>query len=269
MALFKKEVCAHCGKESGVLERVKLTDGKFICGECIIKCSRAFSENFLFRHTYDEYCAYLQHKEENRKKLEQFEMTDLYFDRIAVDMNKGWFVFYKHHPFATKEKLLASNLEVFEAKDLVFYDFFYFVKDVQTGILNDKVKADVQLSIAFNNKWYPFAFKGKVLKNYNHKAKITGFIKRKATITDNEKKSDLELYLLSIMIENGINIPDSLGGKLSTSVDLDPYVPYFTKLFELKELGFFNSTEFSDRLNHIAPGILVRQQIKKRFGQGQ
>ena len=67
----------------------------------------------------------MQHKEENRKKLEQFEMTDLYFDRIAVDMNRGWFIFYKKHPFVTKEELLASNLEVFEAKDLVFYDFFY------------------------------------------------------------------------------------------------------------------------------------------------
>ena len=266
MALFKKEVCAHCGKESGMLDRVKLADKKFICWDCRSKCSDVFADNFLSHHTYEEYCAYLQHKEENYKKLEQFEMTDLYFDRIAVDMNKGWFVFYEKHPFETTEELLASNIEVFEAKDLVFYDFFYIIKDVKEGILNNKVKADVELSIAFNNKWYPYAFKGKVLKNYKHKANITGFFERKATITDNEKKSDLELYLLSIMIDNGINIPVSLGGKLTTNVDLDPYVPYLTKLFELKKLNFFDINEFSDRLNFIAPGMFVKQQIKKRFG---
>lgn len=69
----------------------------------------------------------------------------------------------------------------------------------------------MELAIAFNNKWYPYAFKGLVLKNHKHKANITGFFERKATITDNEKKSDLELYQLSIMIDNEINIPVSLG----------------------------------------------------------
>ena len=68
------------------------------------------------------------------------------------------------------------------------------------------------------------------------------------------------------MIDNGINIPVSLGGKLTTNVDLDPYVPYLTKLFELKKLNFFDINEFSDRLNFIAPGMFVKQQIKKRFG---
>ena len=266
MALFTKEKCVHCGKEEGAMYRTKLADGNYLCSDCVGKCSSFFSFKFLSKHTYPEYCRYIEHKEENKEKLRQFNLTASYFDKVFVDESKGWMLFDKEYPNCSQEELLDRNPEVFDVKDLEYFDFFYLVKDVKEGFLtSDKVRADVKLTVAFKNEWYPYAFSEKVLKNYKHKARISGIIGKRVDFTEHDDKSELEYYLLSSLLENGISYPGKLGGKFTFKIDLSPYATYFKKMFEMRKLGVYSSPEIYLMLDNIAPSPIVKSKIKKAF----
>lgn len=268
MALFQKETCAHCGGEAGMLTRKKFADKKYVCGDCIDKCGDYYSSTRIGKiNTYEEFCEYLQHKNENRQKLEQFNITDKYFDVVAVDMDKGWFIFGKEFLNCSKETLLRENPEVFEAKDLCYFNFDYVMKDVKEGVFSTKVKADVLFTIAFNNRWHPYAFFGKVLKNHNHKAEIHGFFKRNVIFTENEKKSDLDAYLTYILSENRIGWPiwDKKYKHIDELPNFEECVPYIAKFFELKKLGIIDERNFDISMEIMAPNKTLRREIKKRF----
>jgi len=266
MAVFSKQTCEHCGNSAGAMTRMKLADGKYLCGDCCKKIPNIINVNFLARWTYNDFLEYLKTREENKKRLESFNITDVYFDDIYVDMDKGWMVFsdYKNH-FTDKESMLKENPDIFEIKDLVYYDFFYKIKDVKQGFINDKVKADVRLIIAFNSPWYPYSYNEKVLRNYKHKAQITGFVNQKVSFTDDEKKSDLECYLLSSLIENKVNIPFALGGKFTMNFDFSPYDTYLEKIFELEKLWVYKGLEFDEKLETITPSFFLRRKLKKIY----
>ncbi len=267
MALFSKQSCDHCGDTANLLTRTKLKDGKYICSNCSKKCPGFVSDNFLQLMTYADFVDYLAHREENRKKWESFDITDVYFEHIYVDMNKGWMAF-DHNGYKTlkKEELINKNPDIFEMKDLVYYNFLYFIKDAKIGVINDKVKADVSLAIAFNNRWYPYAYNSKVLYNHKHKAKIN-LLTLKTKFTENEKKQDLEMYLLSSLVDNGVNIPVALGNKLTMNFDLSPYDTYLKKVFELKKLGVYQSEEFDGILDQITLSPILKLKIKNTYGK--
>ena len=267
MALLNKQVCDHCGDTANLLTRIKLKDGKYICSNCSKKCPRFVSNNFLRLMDYTDFIDYLAHREENRRRWEDFEITDIYFNNIYVDMKKGWIAF-DHYGYKTltKEELLNKNPDIFEIKDLVYYDFFYHIKDTKIGVINDKVKADVSLVIAFNNRWYPYSYNNEVLYNYKHKAKIN-LLTFNTKITENEKKQDLDLYLLSSLIDNKVNIPVSLGNKLTVNFDLSPYSVYLKKLFELKKLGVYQSEEMDVILDNVTSSPILKHKIKSTYGK--
>lgn len=93
MALFSKQSCEHCGSTAGMMTRTKLSDGKYICFDCSLKCPTFVANNFLSKWTYNDYLDYLQYREINRQRLENFNITDIYFDKIFLDKEKGWMVF--------------------------------------------------------------------------------------------------------------------------------------------------------------------------------
>lgn len=263
MALFGKQICEHCGGPAGAMTRTKLADGKYICFDCGAKCPAFITNNFMNTWTYKDFKDYLEFRELNKKRLETFEITDVYFDKIFVDMNKGWMVFSRSdNYFYDRKTMLEENPDIFDMRGLIYYDFFYNIKDVKEGIFSTKVKADVRLIIAFKNRWYPYSFNAKVLRNHRHKAEIEGFIKRRAVFTENEMKSDLEIYLLSALLNNGVNIPVDIGNKLTMNYDFTPYDEYLKKVFELKKLDVYKDDEFESVLENITPSSVLRHKLK-------
>lgn len=267
MAMLKKEICAACGKEIGITERVRLADGKCICNTCVKKCETTFVDKFLKKHTCEDYLEYLEHRKENLEKIKQFQIDAIYFDRILVDFEHGWFVFGEKKDFTERSELLAMNPEVFEGKDLVFWDISYNIKSEKEGIFSDKVKADVMLKIAFNNKWYPYAFNDRILKNHKHRAELARTVFGKSVIETDDEQSEFEAYLNYWMDENGVNVPHKLGKGFVFKVDLEPYATYLDKLFELRQLGVYTSFDFGQKLELISRKKIIRFQIKRRFGR--
>lgn len=263
MALFKKVCCRHCNREVGLFDRTKLRDGNYICENCAKACSDYVNDNFLSMYSYNDYLEYIATREENRKKLNEFNITAVYFNKIFVDMDKGWFVFGDGSSITDKKSMLAKQPDVFEAKDLEFYNFYYKIKDVHDGIFFQSVDADVKLTISFKNKWYPYSFCDEILTNYSHSAEISGIIRRNVEFTDNELKSNLELYLATIAIEN--NVPVLLGDENITKDNFSLYGNYFRKLFELEKVYALNALEIEDILSTLIPNPFLRSQIKRAY----
>ena len=265
MGLFSKQECAHCGNPANLVTRTKLADGKYICFDCSNKCPLMVRDKFLSSYTYQDYLDYIAHREENRKRLESFRAEASYFGYIHADLEKGWMIFTWEDNLKTKDRLLNENPDIFEMKDLIYSEFFYNIKDIKEGVFHGKVKADVRLVISFKNRFYPYSFNEKVLANYRHRAEITGIFSKKVSFTDNDKKSDLEYYLLSTLEENGIQVPGVLGGKLTSNFDFSPYSTYFSKLFELRKLGVYSDDELDIILGETIPSAILRHKVKSQF----
>ena len=266
MAILGKEICEHCGKSVGAISRYKIKDDKYICLDCFSKLPNTIDSSFLKKWSHKDFVDYLNSREENKKRLETFNITDIYFNDIYVDMDKGWMVFStSKNRFTDKESMLKAEPDIFDMKDLIYYDFFYKIKNVKEGLISDKVKADVRLIIAFNSPWYPYSYNKKVLRNHKHRAQISGFINKKCNFTENEKKSDLECYLLSCLLENKVNIPVLLGGKFTMNYDFSPYDTYLKKIFELEKLMVYKPNEFDTILKSIVPSIILRFKLKNTY----
>ena len=89
MGLFDKKYCDVCGEKIGLLGNRKLEDGN-LCKNCAAKLSPWFSER---RHsTLSEIKEQLAYREENRKKVAQFQTTRSYGEewKVLLDDNHRW-----------------------------------------------------------------------------------------------------------------------------------------------------------------------------------
>ena len=267
MGLFKKETCVHCGAQAGAMSRQKLADGTYLCWDCVLKTPEYFSDNYFDKKikNHDDYVRFLSHLEENKNKLKEFEFSYSFYDRVYYDVVHNWFVFDKKGK-KSHEELIDDNAEVFEGKDLVYFDFFNEAQ-VQEGTFKDKAYVDTTLTVAFKNEWYPCAIKEKVVKNAKHKISIFGNVSASGSYSKaaSANTGDLLSLLLATFIENGIVYPADLGGKLTMNVDLSPYATYFQAMSELKKNGVFSGSELNERLNEIAPNAIVKSKIKQQF----
>ena len=67
---FGKQPCAFCGEEVGMLNRTKIRDGLFICGNCSYGCSR-YIQRYLF--TKGELLGHMEYMKRQGKLYEQLE----------------------------------------------------------------------------------------------------------------------------------------------------------------------------------------------------
>jgi len=89
MGLFDKKYCDICGEKIGLLGNRKLEDGN-LCKNCAAKLSPWFSER---RHsTLAEIKEQLAYREENRKKVAQFQTTRSFGEdwKVLLDDNHRW-----------------------------------------------------------------------------------------------------------------------------------------------------------------------------------
>ena len=66
--VFSKEACELCGKESGILSRAKLKDGKYVCTDCTKNASSFYHE---VRYTLDEFKKHLEYMERENELYEK------------------------------------------------------------------------------------------------------------------------------------------------------------------------------------------------------
>ena len=116
MGLFDKKYCDVCGEKIGFLGNRKLEDGN-LCKHCANKLSYWFDER---RHsTVDEIKQQLAYREDNLKKVEQFNVTRVLGrdTKVVVDEDKGWFM------VARTDDYMGENPDVLEFSQVVGCDF--------------------------------------------------------------------------------------------------------------------------------------------------
>ncbi|MBQ4610759.1 MAG: DUF4428 domain-containing protein [Clostridia bacterium] len=116
MGLFDKKYCDICGEKIGFLGNRKLEDGN-LCKHCANKLSYWFDER---RHsTVEEIKEQLAYREENLKKVEQFNVTRILGrdTKVVIDEDNGRFM------VARTEDYLDENPDVLEFSQVVGCDF--------------------------------------------------------------------------------------------------------------------------------------------------
>ena len=90
MGLFDKKFCDICGEKIGLMGNKKVEDGN-ICKNCNKKLSPWFTQR---RHTpLEEIKKQLAYREDNKKKVEQFQATKVYegsYEKLFVDQEHQW-----------------------------------------------------------------------------------------------------------------------------------------------------------------------------------
>lgn len=268
MGLFDKKTCEHCGSSAGLISRMRLKDKTFICGKCCEKIPKFVMLNFLMNMDYKDFADYISFRVENKKRLESFNVTHKYFNKILIDMNKGWFVFDYDEKIKDRASLISENPDIFEMKDLVYFDAPHIITDHKVGLVNDKIFADIRIIMVFRNKWYPYSFNQQVAFGYPLIADTKGIINVKIKgYEEHPQVAELEAYCNDIIDANEVNIPYFLGDKLTMNYDFEPYAEYFTILYKLNKLGVYSLDELDTRIKSIVPSVTLRHKIKNAYGK--
>jgi len=98
MALFDKKNCDICGAKIGMLGNRKLEDGN-CCKDCAHQLSPWFSERR--KSTVEDIKAHLAYREENKRKLQQFNPSNIVGEnwKVFVDPNMGVFAVSRSNNF--------------------------------------------------------------------------------------------------------------------------------------------------------------------------
>ena len=269
MGLFSSNTCCHCGQKAGAVFGKKLADGTYLCADCY----DVYNDDFLIKASnifanHDSYQRFLVHLEENKRKLQQFDFSLCYYSCIYYDAGHDWFLF---DPRKTGDptRLINDNREVFEGKDLIYYDFYYDGKRDDSGIIS-KAYIDTTLTVAFNNEWYPLAFSKKIVKNAKHNIydglfTSTMVAKGSRSLAIDAANMELTELLFIRLYQNGILYPLDLSGRFSTNVDLTPYSTYFQAMWFLQAKGALTSSEVYLKLEQMTPNDIIKHKIKKQF----
>lgn len=137
MGLFNKKNCSICGEKVGLLDH-KLADGN-LCKNCKKKLSPWFDD---YKHTATaEIEAQLKAREENRKQLEELEISAIYGSRgvILIDGNNRKFVALSD----TSDGLFKSAKQVTSLADVI---------DKNPDILTFEQVRDVDIDIKVNSE---------------------------------------------------------------------------------------------------------------------
>ena len=100
MGMFDKKNCDICGAKIGLLGNRKLDDGN-CCKDCAAKLSPWMTDRR--RSTVEDIKAHLAYREENKRKLQQFNPQNIVGEhwKVMVDPNMGAFVVTRSSNFRT------------------------------------------------------------------------------------------------------------------------------------------------------------------------
>lgn len=265
MALFKKEICRHCGKPTGLVMRTKLGDGTFLCDECTEIFSSLVEDSSLYKNwSYQDYLDYCEYRKENKRKLEEFNDTYIFFDRIHIDEEKGQMYFSKK---GIKSIFDDKEPDVFDIGDMLIFFRRDDVKSVEEHMLrSDKVIQDTTYLFAFRSRWYPYAFCDKVIKNAKNKAKTKyGLFKDTLEIEDDIEVTFMRECIDKIREEKDAVIVHQIGDSKTTDYPLEKVDEILNKLHDIKKTGSIDLELYNDYLKTAIPNMFLRRKVKKLY----
>ena len=210
MGLFSKEACEICGKESGVLSRTKLQDGKYVCSDCLKNASAYYP---AARYDFEKLKKHLEHMErENELYEKEFksipdERKDIQIRNFsegiifADDIAMFEIVNYK-----TKQK---NKKELFRYDQI--WDFKMYTKPNPEGSQHKYQEVGVKIKFLSEAEDDPaYVLASEAIKNHRHPY----------------MRDEIELKTASNVdkIDGGMirrHLEDILGLKLETSITID------------------------------------------------
>ena len=267
MGLFEKKECVNCGKMCGVFGRSKTKDKKILCSECAGKVENSV---FVSDFTYDQYPALVERCNENDKRLQEFNIDKVYYDRIVIDETNNWIAILDDTVFTVKKKhLLTQKPHIYDAKDLKFFLQKFDVKKEETTLLGTTIYINFSTTMVFEDEIVPCPLNCVVEEN--REVEVKGVFNKK--VEGFYKPYDLELYKFAteILKEKGLERPVEMQ-KGDTVESLDKYAPWFKVLFELEKKKIIDDDQVENILDGITEnmgifgGSKMSSQIRKRFG---
>lgn len=264
MGLFSKKQCVKCGKECGVFGRTTTKDDKVLCSDCAKLAGNEFDS---FEHTYEQYLVLVDRYNENEKKLQEFTIDKVYYDRIFIDTSKNWIAITEDSLFK-KENMYKKHPHIYDAKDLKFFVQEFDVKKQETSIVGTNVYIDFSTTMVFDDEFVPCPVNGVVEEN--RRVEVKGVFKKRTE--GFYKQGDLELFNFAndILKAKGLERPRQMQ-KGDTVESLDNYAQWFKMVFDLEKKGIIKSKKVNCLLENLTEnlGILgstkMPSQIRKRF----
>lgn len=145
MGIFKEINCACCGKKTGLLTRMKLHDGNYLCGDCVSKIPSFMRDSMKEHYDLVDYRAFLDYKAHSDRELRpRFHETHSYYTIHIDTENKLFYLGYD-----INEKTVFFNFYSIDDFDLVFK-----AEVLKEGVLGDKVKGEVLLVLKVNAPYF-------------------------------------------------------------------------------------------------------------------
>ena len=164
MGLFKEISCAHCGNKAGMLSRLKLKDGNYLCWDCQKIIPDSIRDSWAALNGAENYQGLLDYKKKSDSEYKpQFNGTFSYGE-IEIDENHGLF------------RIGYDDTLIYSFANVVDFDFGFVAETVKEGIFKDKVKGKSIGYIVLSN---PFASYSGTIKNREKTKGNLNFLKTK------------------------------------------------------------------------------------------
>lgn len=147
MGLFKEVYCAECGKKAGLLFRVKLQDGNYLCGDCAAKipsCAQSSLAKVYTLEMYHRFLDYIKYSEEYLRP--QFTETHHYYT-IHVDA--------EHKLFYIGSSLNTKTV-FFHFRNVQDFDLVFDAKEYKEGVIGDKVYGRVLVELEMDVPFFHY-----------------------------------------------------------------------------------------------------------------
>ena len=174
MGFLKEFNCAACGKKTNILIRKKLTDGNYICRECLKKLPYFLRDYDFDLDTYEGFIMYINLQQNTYRR--KFRETQSY---ISIHLDTEHSIFY------LSDKVFGSGIDdttlFLKLEDVEEFELIFSPDTYKEGTFGDKLKGKVLLRLRMSNPEFYY----ETTISYSETAKIKkNILGSKITIID-------------------------------------------------------------------------------------
>lgn len=138
MALFKRKICAHCGKRAKFLRRIALEDNQYLCKQCL-KILPAIMAKGLEGHSYEDFLRVYEYVTKTSPQLKkQFRQTHRY-KGIHLDITHELFYLGGIRPRV-----------YFRLMDVTYFSLAFAGEEGEDGVLGATVTGEVRMRLVMS-----------------------------------------------------------------------------------------------------------------------
>lgn len=145
MGLFKEVLCDECGKKAGMVFRVKLKDGKYLCSSCAGKIPSCAYHTLTSEYTMDMYHGFLDYKKYSDTYLRpQFVETHSYYTIHVDAIHKLFYIGYA----------VGENTVILQFRNIHDFDLVFSANEYKEGVIADKVVGKVLMELVMDTPYF-------------------------------------------------------------------------------------------------------------------